>query len=115
MTTLTTPELIDPKRAPQVIHALDRHNSPDFLLNLRNLVYSECDSDAVDNWLLNVQNSRCAAGRPAESPSARLESFRLIWRKYPLHKRVLHVAHLRMLATGGMRIHIGTSHYKSLY
>ncbi|KAJ7607567.1 hypothetical protein FB45DRAFT_1131373, partial [Roridomyces roridus] len=125
LTELTTLELILPGThhdrdfQPDIIQALDRRTSHDFLPRLRTFVLSEALSDTVDDTLLRALDSRCElSSSDADAGHARLESFSLFWAGYRPNPTVhvvmplVNVTALRALAARGMRIHVGT---RSLY
>ncbi|KAJ7721893.1 hypothetical protein B0H16DRAFT_1896310, partial [Mycena metata] len=124
LTQLTTLELIrplslSPPFKTDIIRALDRRTSPDFLPKLQSFVFSECRSDQVDDELLDALGSRCDV---TDAAHARLESFSLIWAtfEYPsaapnARLPLMNVLPLRALAGRGMRIHIGTRDQNSFY
>ncbi|KAJ7901150.1 hypothetical protein B0H14DRAFT_2670832 [Mycena olivaceomarginata] len=120
LTHLTTLELVRSTGLPfttDVIRALDRRTTPDFLPKLQAFVFLDCGSDQVDNELLDALASRCDARAAAH---AKLESFSLIWPTYESETPVvrlplLNVLPLRALAARGMRIHIGTREQNSFY
>ncbi|KAF7346683.1 F-box domain-containing protein [Mycena sanguinolenta] len=123
LTQLATLELVCSRGLPSksdLIRALDRRASPDFLPKLQSLVFSNCGSDQVDDELLDAFGSRCAA---TDAAHAKLESFSLIWPTfYDLESEgpnarlpLVNVLPLRALAGRGMRIHIGTRDQNSFY
>ena len=78
LTHLTALELVHSMALPfttDVIRALDRRTTPDFLPRLQAFVSLDCGSDQVDNELLDALASRCNAGDAAH---AKRESFSLI-------------------------------------
>ncbi|KAJ7617266.1 hypothetical protein FB45DRAFT_1063764 [Roridomyces roridus] len=117
---LTTLELAHPMGLPfqsHVIRALDRRMYPEFLPKLRAFVFIDCPSDAVNEDLLGALDSRLAGPTDSESTCARLESFRLVWPKYPQAGQLplVNVPALRALAQRGLRIHVGTKDQNSFY
>jgi hypothetical protein len=122
LTQLTTLELIRSMGLPfktDLIRALDRRTSPDFLPKLQSFVFSDCGSDQVDDELLDALSSRCDA---TEAAHAKLESFSLIWPTFDYSREaptarlpLVNVLPLRALAGRGMRIHIGTRDQNSFY
>ncbi|KAJ7607592.1 hypothetical protein FB45DRAFT_1040281 [Roridomyces roridus] len=121
LTALTTLELTVPgphininrEFRPDIIHALGRRTSPDFVPRLRTFVLSEALSDRVGDTLLQALDSRCeSSSSDADAGHARLESFSLFWPAYRLDPTdgmpLVNVPALRALAARGMRIHIGT-------
>ncbi|KAJ7030089.1 hypothetical protein C8F04DRAFT_1042727 [Mycena alexandri] len=122
LTQLTTLELVHSMGMPfktDVICALDRRTSPDFLPKLQTFVFSDCGSDQVDDELLGALGSRCDATDAAHS---KLESFSLIWPTFDYKPEapvarlpLVNVLPLRALAGRGMRIHIGTRDQNSFY
>ncbi|KAJ7772380.1 hypothetical protein B0H16DRAFT_1363924 [Mycena metata] len=122
LTQLTTLELVRSVHLPfntDIISALDRRSSPDFLPRLQTFVVSECGSDQVDDELLDTLGSRCDA---TDAAHGRLESFSLIWPTFEYSSAVpkarlplVNVLPLRALAGRGMRIHIGTRDQNSFY
>ncbi|KAJ7772192.1 hypothetical protein B0H16DRAFT_1880913 [Mycena metata] len=115
LTQLTTLELVRSVCLPlktDIIPALDRRTSPDFLPKLQSLMLVNCGLEQVDNEMLAALDSRCDA---TDAAHAKLESFSLIWpmhectRKGPtLRLPRANVLPLRVLARRGMRIHIWT-------
>ncbi|KAJ7241326.1 hypothetical protein B0H12DRAFT_1237051 [Mycena haematopus] len=122
LTQLTTLELVRSMGLPfktDVIRALDRRISPDFLPQLQSFVFSDCGSDQVDQELLDALASRCDA---RDAAHAKLESFSLIWPEFDyslndpfVRLPLVNVLPLRALAARGMRIHIGTPDQNSFY
>ncbi|KAJ6461744.1 hypothetical protein C8R45DRAFT_530993 [Mycena sanguinolenta] len=122
LTQLTTLELVRPMGSPfktDVIRALNRHASPDFLPKLQSFVFLDCGSDQVDDELLDALGSRCNA---PDAAHAKLESFSLIWPTFDYRPEapaarlpLVNVLPLRALAGRGMRIHIGTRDQNSFY
>jgi hypothetical protein len=120
LTHLTTLELVRSTGLPfttDVIRALDRRTTPDFLPKLQAFVFLDCGSDQIDNELLDVLASRCDARDAAQ---AKLESFSLIWPTYESETAIVrlplvNVLPLRALAARGMHIHIGTREQNSFY
>ncbi|KAJ7672806.1 hypothetical protein B0H17DRAFT_1208524 [Mycena rosella] len=121
LTHLTTLELVRSMGLPfttDVIRALDRRITPDFLPKLQAFVFLDCGSDQVDNELLDALASRCDA---RDAAHAKLESFSLIWPAYykseapVVRLPFVNVLPLRALAARGMRIHIGTRGQNSFY
>ncbi|KAF8217981.1 hypothetical protein K438DRAFT_15775 [Mycena galopus ATCC 62051] len=120
LTHLTTLELVRSRPfTTDVIRALDRRITPDFLPKLQAFMFLDCESDQVDNELLDALASRCGA---KDAAHAKLESFSLIWPTYYYESEVpvvrlplVTVLPLRALAARGMRIHIGTRGQNSFY
>ncbi|KAJ6470704.1 hypothetical protein DFH09DRAFT_1008199 [Mycena vulgaris] len=122
LTQLTTLELVRSMGLPfttDLIRALDRRTSPDFLPRLQSFVFSDCGSDQVDDELLDALGSRCDA---TDAAHAKLESFSLIWPTFDYKPEapaarlpLVNVLPLRVLAGRGMRIHIGTRDQNSFY
>ncbi|KAJ6461797.1 hypothetical protein C8R45DRAFT_1080833 [Mycena sanguinolenta] len=122
LTELTTLELVRPMDSlfqTDVIRALNRHASPDFLPKLQSFVLLDCGSDQVDDELLDALHSRCDA---PDAAHAKLESFSLIWPTFDYKPEapavrlpLVNVFPLRALAGRGMRIHIGTRDQNSFY
>ncbi|KAF7349481.1 F-box domain-containing protein [Mycena sanguinolenta] len=79
LTQLTTLELVHSMGLPfksDVIRALDRRASPDFLPKLQSFVFADCGSNQVDDELLDALASRCDV---TDAAHAKLESFSLFW------------------------------------
>ncbi|KAJ6505270.1 hypothetical protein C8R45DRAFT_1181397 [Mycena sanguinolenta] len=79
LTQLTTLELVRSTASPfttDIIRALNRGASLNFLPKLQSFVFVECGSDQVDDELLDALGSRCDA---TDAAHAKLESFSLIW------------------------------------
>ncbi|KAF7349480.1 F-box domain-containing protein [Mycena sanguinolenta] len=122
LTQLTTLELVRSMGLPfktDVIRALDRRTSPNFLPKLQSFVFSDCGSDQVDDELLDALGSRCDV---TDAAHAKLESFSLIWPTFDYNQEaptvrlpLVNVLPLRALAGRGMRIHIGTREQNSFY
>jgi hypothetical protein len=122
LTQLTTLELVRSMGLPfktDLIRALDRRTSPDFLPKLQSFMFLDCGSDQVDDELLDALSSRCDA---TDAAHARLESFSLIWPTFDYNREepaarlpLMNFLPLRALAGRGMRIHIGTRDQNSFY
>ncbi|KAJ7037159.1 hypothetical protein C8F04DRAFT_1257386 [Mycena alexandri] len=122
LTQLTALELVRSVHLPSktdIIRALDRRTSPDFLPRLQAFVFSECRSDQVDDELLDTLGSRCDT---TDAAHVTLQSFSLIWPTFDYHSDapnarlpLVNVLPLRALAGRGMHIHIGTRGQNNFY
>ncbi|KAJ7462567.1 hypothetical protein FB451DRAFT_1267000 [Mycena latifolia] len=122
LTQLTTLELVRSMGLPfktDLIRALDRRTSPDFLPKLQSFVFLDCGSDQVNDELLDALGSRCDA---TDAAHAKLESFSLIWPTFDYKPEapaarlpLVNILPLRALVGRGMRIHIGTRDQNSFH
>ncbi|KAJ7227912.1 hypothetical protein C8J57DRAFT_198790 [Mycena rebaudengoi] len=108
MQQLTTLELYTSSWAhkDELLLALNRANEPQFLPQLRNFAFLECEPEEINERLLDTLHIRAA---PADGGLANLQTFRLVWPRYPLRSRsCIHTDKLRELVALGLTIHVGT-------